>query len=712
MHRMKRMLALLMASIIIVVLSSNVTAVDTTDTQSTTLQSAAAQSEVTRIEEVESLRETNSETYLMSDGSYKCVVYSEDKYYIDEEKELQRIDNTIVDVTSTDSRSFEVSSGERVFKNAANYYDVYFSSSTDSMVNVYYKGKEVSFSLLGNSGMLGGRVSSQKCTPTIGQVKNSVTLDNLTPTGDNTVTYPNAFPGTDLVYVIENDALNEYIVLNDSSAPNTFSFVFSLNGVDIQSDGNNLYFTDNSGATVFSLGSPYAIDANGAFTDDLNYSYTPIEGTQKVIVTVTLDKAYHSSSARQYPVAIESCIVLKSADTQDACVSSANPDTNYRLDTKLGTGYCSEMGIRESFIKFNIPDTIPKYCVFDAMLKIEKSAGAEPTVVADLCKPSWSSSTITWNNSPQSANNFSDTTSVAVPFGTETNWYMLNVTWIVSRWVDGINENNGFRLRDLTENDPEHWTTFYSSDAASSHKPELHITYQYENATVRMLYDHAYVIRHGNPTVRLAEYAEILADIYLSEFNILVDCVSTSSFASHMTQGDCEAFIDELCPCASPSVCTNSTIAHNGQITYATYHHTNFMNIITRVDRSFSGIKLVFLGQKMCERNGWDECFPIDYVGRVFELYWLAAIMNFESQESEIATMVHEFGHLYGVIDHYGGMHSPYSTETISEDYPSDSYSSQCIYGEGKGDPTVTRDIIICNGCKNRIIEHRNEFTM
>ena len=30
--------------------------------------------------EVENLRETNAETYLMSDGSYECVVYAYDKY--------------------------------------------------------------------------------------------------------------------------------------------------------------------------------------------------------------------------------------------------------------------------------------------------------------------------------------------------------------------------------------------------------------------------------------------------------------------------------------------------------------------------------------------------------------------------------------------------------------------------------------------------------
>ncbi len=36
----------------------------------------AEETEAVRVAEVESLRETNSETYLMSDGTYQCVVYA------------------------------------------------------------------------------------------------------------------------------------------------------------------------------------------------------------------------------------------------------------------------------------------------------------------------------------------------------------------------------------------------------------------------------------------------------------------------------------------------------------------------------------------------------------------------------------------------------------------------------------------------------------
>ncbi len=49
-----------------------------------------------RVGEVLTRREKNSDTYLIEDGSYECVVYSRDKYYENEYGRLEEIDNTIV----------------------------------------------------------------------------------------------------------------------------------------------------------------------------------------------------------------------------------------------------------------------------------------------------------------------------------------------------------------------------------------------------------------------------------------------------------------------------------------------------------------------------------------------------------------------------------------------------------------------------------------
>ena len=46
--------------------------------------SSSSRDEKQRVTEVPEMRKSNSDTYLLSDGTYECVVYAEDKYFQDE----------------------------------------------------------------------------------------------------------------------------------------------------------------------------------------------------------------------------------------------------------------------------------------------------------------------------------------------------------------------------------------------------------------------------------------------------------------------------------------------------------------------------------------------------------------------------------------------------------------------------------------------------
>ena len=96
---------------------------------------------VTRVQEIEFLREKNSETYLMSDGKFECVVYADNKYYMDANEELKLIDNSIVRAQNTGQLAVDASKG--VYKNAANEFDVFFGDATDPKVDIQYQGKTV-----------------------------------------------------------------------------------------------------------------------------------------------------------------------------------------------------------------------------------------------------------------------------------------------------------------------------------------------------------------------------------------------------------------------------------------------------------------------------------------------------------------------------------------------------------------------------------------
>ena len=339
MKRLKSVVSLFLVIVLSLSLSINVAAQP---------QISAAET-VTRICEVETLRETNSETYLLSDGTYECVVYAEDKYYLDNSQSLRLIDNSITRVDATTYTT----SGQ--YKNAANAFDVYFSDSGTPEVNIVYNENGISFTPVATASKKGVQTNQERSVMTVGKVENCTTLNELTTTGSNTVVYNNAFRDTDLVYVLENSALKEYIILNSANASNKFSFMFTLDNVRMQTADGNAFFTAADGATIFALDSLFAIDANGVVTENLGYSFAPIADTNKVVITVTLDEEYLSSSDRVFPVVIDPTIMISSTETADACVCSGYPNTNYRTATQLRTGYDTDYGIRRSYIKFNIP---------------------------------------------------------------------------------------------------------------------------------------------------------------------------------------------------------------------------------------------------------------------------------------------------------------------------------------------------------------------
>lgn len=432
----------------------------------------------TRVREIIELRTTNSETYLMSDGTRQCVVFSDDKYY-ETGNALRLIDNSIVAESPSEKLS---ASGTSVtyYKNAANSHKTTFSGSGTPEISIEKDGYSVSFSpSVASATLSSASTASRSFAPassniSIGKVNDCAPLNEVAFTGSNTATYEDVFTDTDLVYVVNNNALKEYIILNSTAAPNAFSFTYTMQGLTLQTVEGALCFTDSEGIPVFTLGNLFAVDARGAFTEAVTYSYITNPRTGAATITVTLDEEYLSSADRAFPVVIDPTISISSVQTADACVCSKYPTTNYYTGYTLRTGYDDDYGIRRSYIKFNIPDTVPLNDITYATLEIEKVSGATPNVRAYRVTGSWSSNTITWNNKPGYTLTGGSNTSSVQSNGT---WYTMYVTNVVKAWANAATPNYGFLIEDLIEDDPDQWTTFYSSDADSPHKPELYIFY-------------------------------------------------------------------------------------------------------------------------------------------------------------------------------------------------------------------------------------------
>ena len=62
-------------------------------------------------------------------------------------------------------------------------------------------------------------------------------------------------------------------------------------------------------------------------------------------------------------------------------------------------------------------------------------------------------------------------------------------------------------------------------------------------------------------------------------------------------------------------------------------------------------------------------------------------------------TLIHEFGHIVGALDHYGGG-SCDSTETIEDKYPGKDFDEYCLFGENQENIRSMADLTICSGCR------------
>lgn len=74
------------------------------------------------------------------------------------------------------------------------------------------------------------------------------------------------------------------------------------------------------------------------------------------------------------------------------------------------------------------------------------------------------------------------------------------------------------------------------------------------------------------------------------------------------------------------------------------------------------------------------------------------------SFDHETFTLIHEFGHFFGAIDHYGSTYEcPKTTQDMIDEYNLE-FSEVCIYG---GNKEELDEIKVCEGCRQLI---NNQF--
>lgn len=338
-----------------------------------------------RVREIQELRQENSDTYLLSDGTCECVVYSEDKYFKNENGNYVVINNAVK------PEKYKSVSNDYGFANAANSFKVRFSDKKASVL-ITTESECLAFSL----------INSEPKNVKVGAEGNSYRFQEFNLRSNNCITYVDAYKDTDIIYSVQNDYVKEYIVLKSPAAQSEFMFEVDTSNYDIIKENNgNLRVCNKNGTPVFDFGSLFAVDSAGNYTDKLEY--TVLKSTDNnTMIKVSFTSDYLEEADRVFPVLIDPSVMVTGANkTKDSFVSSRYPSTNYYMQNWLKTGHDEDFGIRRSYVKFTLPDNITNSSIISAYINIKYYSGSAPKLEAYRVIGSWTSNSLTWNNRPR-----------------------------------------------------------------------------------------------------------------------------------------------------------------------------------------------------------------------------------------------------------------------------------------------------------------------
>jgi len=581
--------------------------------------------EAERLYEIEELREINSKTYQLSDGNCEYVAYAEDIHYKDADGNLKEINNEISDKPSKEGYTY---------CNTANAWHTYFADSLyekDAIV-IEKNNHRITFS------MVGAQVQS-KATKSSSLNKSDSIFDEMLANDNRTVVYKNALQNVDISYTVRTSGLKEDIILRDISSPNEFEFYVTTDGLSIIEKEGSVSFVNSEGQNMFQLAPMYMEDAGGKYSDKVDYTIEENDGGY--IIKIIADKDFLNASDTKYPVIIDpSVMITGSSVTFDSCVDQQYPTSNYYLSQNLWTGGLYGTNAMRTFIKFTLPTNIAARNITSAYLRIEKNAYSTPGIKAYRVTGNWASSSITWNNQPGYTTTYASTTAS----NDSGYWYRMYTTTMVKKWIDGVYNNYGFVLKEPSESNTNQKTRFYSSDAPSPHKPELHIVYSIPTAnyvSIKKATDRTFREEYPSYTTKIDNYISAIDDPFIATWNINFTHYAWRSFTtlpaydcSYDHNVECNGGCGNSGPCGTR--CANDTSTPN-------HHKNHYRNFYLAENGVGSAdIQLSFFGFNPCSAGGLSRG---DYstIACPDLSYWSDTYIKRSIQ--------HEVSHLFGCHD-------------------------------------------------------------
>lgn len=387
-----------------------------------------ATKDVVVLGEEESLREESIKHFKLSNGTTKAVIYSHPVHYKDENGNWVDIDNALT-----------LNGNEYTTKNKTEI-KLANKSGSNGLVSIKDGEYKIDFTPLDTS-----KVRVEIENP---QENNSRKFEDVSKLNNlvSKAIYKNIYNGIDIEYILVGNNLKENIIVNEKQDSYTYTFELKLNKLSAELKDGAIILSDyDSGEQRYKIPAPYMYDANGVYSEDVEYSLTQ-ESKWKYTFTVAANKEWINSEERDFPVTIDPMIVTNVAD-EDTYVmngSSNNSDLNTMI---IGSFFGGEV---LGFVKFNdILEASNQRVLVDARLSmylnaVYNSSNLEFYIGIHECTRAWTNDSSFSHGTAEQYYSSSIESSLKITGAGAYDW---DITELYKKWQNISNSNFGLCVK-------------------------------------------------------------------------------------------------------------------------------------------------------------------------------------------------------------------------------------------------------------------------
>ncbi len=269
--------------------------------------------EPTALYELTELRQADTKYIQMSDGTVRALVYDTAVHRPDGQGGYTEIDNRLSQnedgIVNTNAR---IKFSKKI-------------TGKGTLFTLHEGNRKITLSLPGAVKKTPATVVHNGTTN-----KKAVTkleeLSTLSKTVSS-VSYRNVLPQTDIEYILQGNNIKENIVVNAPKERYSYTFELELcNLTAARTSAGEITLRDGE-ETVYTLPAPFMYDADGKYSEAVDYTLTPSNGNGKYTLTVTADEGWLNAEERVFPVTIDPTITVACTPQTDSTIVSGSGST-------------------------------------------------------------------------------------------------------------------------------------------------------------------------------------------------------------------------------------------------------------------------------------------------------------------------------------------------------------------------------------------------